>query len=286
MAQRYRVRITPSGYIYIVVTIILSVGAVNTGNNLLYIMSSLLLALMAISGMTSLANLLFMDITITPPREIFAGLPARFRLGVHKKKGRSFFLTGTTPFGTVQMPFIRGTLQADFWLTLPERGITRIETLVLQSGFPLGFFRRSRTCAVSLDVLVYPNPSPLVLPTPQMGQKGYERGASLQGELGDEIRELRGYRVSDPLKWVDWKATARKGEMVARDFYRLQGDTLVFDLSKKGGNWERKVSEACHLIIEGEKNRLLTVLVLPDRVMGPGRGAGHKRLLLEALALA
>jgi disulfide bond formation protein DsbB len=51
MARKYEVKITSSGLIYILITIVLSVAAINTGNNLLYIISSLLLALMAISGL-------------------------------------------------------------------------------------------------------------------------------------------------------------------------------------------------------------------------------------------
>ena len=80
MSRRYQVKITASGYIYIVVTILISVAAINTGNNLLYIISSLMLALMAISGIASLFNLFFIEISLRPPEEVFAGIPARFSL--------------------------------------------------------------------------------------------------------------------------------------------------------------------------------------------------------------
>ncbi|MBN2124682.1 MAG: DUF58 domain-containing protein, partial [Deltaproteobacteria bacterium] len=103
---------------------------------------------------------------------------------------------------------------------------------------------------------------------------------------GDEIKELRDYRSSDPMKWVDWKSSARKGALVVREFYRLQGDRLTLDLSRRDSHWERRVSEACHLVIEGERNRLSLVLLLPEGTIGPGSGPQHRRRLLEALALA
>ena len=54
MANRYHARITSSGYVYILITVVISVAAVNTGNNLLYLISSIMLALMFISGLSSL----------------------------------------------------------------------------------------------------------------------------------------------------------------------------------------------------------------------------------------
>ncbi|MBW1802999.1 MAG: DUF58 domain-containing protein, partial [Deltaproteobacteria bacterium] len=98
MRNRYRVKITPSGYVYILITIVLSLGAANTGNNLLYLMTSLMLALMAMSGFISFMNFFFIEMSVTPPKEIFAGRPAPFKLRIHKKKGYSFFLRCDTAF--------------------------------------------------------------------------------------------------------------------------------------------------------------------------------------------
>ncbi|MDD5095697.1 MAG: hypothetical protein PHV74_15185 [Dehalococcoidia bacterium] len=119
--RRYRVRIAPSGGVFIVITLILSVGAVNTGNNLLYMLSSLLLGLMILSGLASLGNLLFLDVAVVPATEVFAGLPARFLLLISRKRGRSFFLTGMTPYGSVRVSTINGRLSMPIWLThLPQ----------------------------------------------------------------------------------------------------------------------------------------------------------------------
>jgi len=286
MSKRYRVKITPSGYIYIIITIVLSVGAANTGNNLLYIMTSLMLGLMLLSGLTSLENFLFLNISITPPKEIFAETPARFGLNVHKKRVNSFFLTCETPFGAARLPFVQGHLKTHLWLKFPERGKKRIKSLRIHSGFPTGFFWRSKSCYVGVEVLVYPRPTPRMLPSLTGSDQGSEKSGLFHGEMSDEIKGLRDYLDSDPFKWIDWKATARKGEMVARDYYRLEGDTLTIDLSRKGDGWEKRLSEACYLILEGERRKLSVVLRLPDKEIGPGKGEMHKRCLLEAIALA
>ena len=284
-AKGYRVRVTTSGFLYIAITIILSVGAVNTGNNLLYLMASLLLALMVLSGVSSFGNFFFLDVSLVPPREIFAGIPAPFRLIIGKKRGRSFFLSCETRYGSIRLPIIKRPLETTLWLTIPARGKTTIETLRIHSGFPLGFFRRFKVYAANLDVTVFPRPISRVLPPLTGRSRGGERSGSFQqGELGDEIKELRNYRDTDPLKWVDWKATARKGEMVVRDFYYLEGDTLTIDIARKGGGWEIRLSEACYLILEAYRRKLAIGMILPDREMGSGRGEKHKRRLLEALS--
>jgi uncharacterized protein (DUF58 family) len=286
MTKRYRVKITPSGYIYILLTIFLSIGVANTGNNLLYLMVSLMLAFMVLSGLSSLVNLFFLDISLIPHQEVFVDTPTQFRLIVHKRKGQSFFLSCETNFGSVQVPFIKERIETPLWLKFPKRGLIRIETLRIHSGFPLGFFRRYRTFYLGLEVLVYPKPIPRMFPSLTSHFHGVEEDYSFRGELSDEIKELRSHRQSDPIKWVDWKATARKGEMVVRDFYRHEGDTLVIDLSKSQDGWEKRLSEACYFILEGYRKKLSMTLILPDQEIGPGRGTRHKRLLLEALTLA
>lgn len=287
MARRYTVRITVSGYIYIIVTILISVAAINTGNNLLYVISSLMLALMAISGAASLFNLFFIDVTLRPPEEVFAGIPARFSLTIGKRRGSSFFLGFATRYGFAALPFVSGVVEQPLWLTFPKRGEVTIGDIRIRSGFPLGFFHRSKISPVDLHLVVYPKPTPTAAPLLAGGSIGGERRSDFfSGELGDEIKELREYRESDPLKWVEWKATARRGRMVVREFYRLEGDTLFIDLSERTGQWERKLSRACHLVLEGHRKKLLLAMKLPHGKIDPGKGERQKRLLLEALALA
>jgi len=286
MRKRYRVKVTPPGYIYVLLTIALSIGVANTGNNLLYLMASLMLALMALSGLGSLGNLFFLKVSISPAHEVFAGIPAQFHLIIHKTRGHSFFLSCETAFGSIQIPFVKGRLEAPLWLIFPERGATRIMTVEIHSGFPFGFFRRFRRFPLDLDVLVFPKPLPCPIPSLSGDANGKEETFSIQGELSDEIKELRKPRVSDPIKWVDWKATARRGEVIVRDFYRYEGDTLLIDLTRREKDWEKRLSEACFLVLEGHKKRLSVSLLLPDQEIAPNRGKRHKRLILEALTLA
>jgi len=287
MARKYNVKITSSGFTYIVITIVISVAAINTGNNLLYLISSLMLALMSISGFASLLNLFFLDISLSSPREIFAETPARFELVIKKRFSSSFFLKCETIFGFILLPYLKHIVETPLWLRFPKRGRFKIYDLKVHSGFPLGFFRRFKRCPIGLEVLVFPRPASSCLLPATGGLHGSERRSdSSLGELGDEIKELREYRSSDQPKWVDWKATARRNRMIVREFYHLEGDSLVIDLSRKTVGWEKTVSEACYLVLEAYKRKLSVALKLPDKQIELGDSKTHKRTLLEALAFA
>ena len=282
----YYVKVTASGYFYILITIILSVGAVNTGNNLLYLMASLTLALMILSGIASFWNLFFLDVSLMPPKEVFAQIPARFRLIVNRKRGSSFFLSFETRFGSTRHSIVRGLSEKTLWLTFPKRGKASIETVRIHSGFPLGFIRRFKIFSAAVEIIVYPKPLIRFIPPLSGSSVTSEKGETSRGELSDEVRDIRDYRQSDPLKRVDWKATARRGEMMVRDYFYVEGDTLTIDLSRRGGAWEKRLSEACYMVVAGEKKSLSLSLILQDHRIDPGKGARHKRRLLEALALA
>lgn len=286
MERKYRAKIAPSGIVFVIITLVLGVGAANTANNLLYLMTSLMLSLIILSGLSSFANFLFLKVSVTPPEEVFAGIPAPFGLSVEKGLGHSFFLRCETPYGDIRLPLIRGRSMASMWLRFDQRGLHSLPVLRLKSGFPLGFFWRTLNYHLGLDVLVYPRPLPCLFPALAGETLRRLEGPAFSGELGDEIKELRAYREGDPLRWIDWKATARKGEMVSRDFFYVEGDTLMIDLARKQGDWERTLSEACYLVIQAEKRGLSVALNLPGKKWGPGRGEGHKHSLLEALARA
>ena len=58
---------------YIAITLLLGFAAVNTGNNLLFLVVSGLLAFMSVTGLAGMTNLKGLTPELVPPVEIFAG---------------------------------------------------------------------------------------------------------------------------------------------------------------------------------------------------------------------
>jgi len=88
-------RLTREGTAFIVLILILAVAGLNTGNNLLYLVLSSLLAALLMSGTLSLAVLTGVELGIALPEHVFARrlVPARIRLENQKKWLPSFAIT-------------------------------------------------------------------------------------------------------------------------------------------------------------------------------------------------
>ncbi len=287
MRRRYRVSITRGGYVYIFLTIVISVGAVNTGNNLLYLVSSLMLSLMLVSGLSSLANLVGVGVEVRLPQEVFAGIPAPVEvkltrknrvfpsvlvgLGLDESRTRGLFL----PPG--------GASAARLWITFGSRGIHRLSHLELYSGFPFGFFVRTRYFSLEKEVVVFPSPVSTALFTSGEAGRGEVSAVERRG-AGDEVLDLRGYRPGDPVKQMDWKATARRGGPVVREMASLAGEEVEVVLS--GDAPEEDLGKATYLVVEGLKRGFKVGLVLGEKRFPPGMGQDHRRRLLTALAVA
>jgi uncharacterized protein (DUF58 family) len=84
-------------------------------------------------------------------------------------------------------------------------------------------FRRARLIVDRIGVTVLPNygtsDHPIVArflraDAPGSGER---KGRAIRGQ-GTEFAELRGYQPLDPMRRVDWKATARRGRLLVREF--------------------------------------------------------------------
>jgi len=288
LKKRYKVKITRWGYFYILITIIIGLGAANTTNNLLYLLAAALLALMMVSGLSSMVNLTGLEITVTPPQEAFASQPAPFRIGLRRHKWPlPSTLVGVRAMGRESkgLTVLPGShKETILWLSFPRRGWARLQQAEIFSAFPLGFFTRSRIIEVNLEFLVYPRPIPTKA---QWGEESGQGDGLLgtQKGQGEDILELRPHKEGDSLKGIDWKATARKGELIVREMTDPQGDRVIIRV-KREGNWEETLGKATYLVLESAKRGLAVGLVLPHRSFEPARGQKHIQTLLEALALA
>ena len=72
--------VTRAGLVYIVITVVIGIAAINTGNNLLYIIVAALLSAILVSGIASAVVLRNLELEIHLPEHIFAGRPALARI--------------------------------------------------------------------------------------------------------------------------------------------------------------------------------------------------------------
>jgi uncharacterized protein (DUF58 family) len=179
------------------------------------------------------------------------------------------------------------------WLPL-RRGVVRLEGLCVVRTDTLGLFKSLLTCPKAAQVVILPRRYPLP-PIALPGNTRYQQGGvALASSVGqsDEFVSLRDYRPGDPLRHVDWKAWARAGKPIVREFedeffvrHALILDTFTAD--PDSAVFEEAVSVAASFACTVRtQESLLDLLFVGAEAycFTAGRGLAHTEQLLEVLA--
>jgi len=117
----------------------------------------------------------------------------------------------------------RGTQMAEYRVRFRRRGRYTLGPMTIRATDPLGMFFFEHRLREQTEVLVLP--SPLVLPQMSVirGMTFTAGGLHSAPVRGDSVEFLgiREYMPGDPLRRVDWKHSARYGDLFVRDFERF-----------------------------------------------------------------
>ena len=227
-------RVTREGWIYILGIFLVAVAALNTGNNLLFLILASLIAIILMSGVLSSITLSGIEMRLQLPEHIFAGQPVRSLVEVHNQKVTlpSFSLRVEavrrknaanaamleTP---VYFPYIpkHDRVQQNVPMTFPRRGIYSQQAFRIVTRFPFGFLQKARRVDLKSEAIVYPSVEPTrdffeILPGMQGALESLAKGR------GQDLYALRDYQPRDSSRHVHWKASARLGSLMVREFTR------------------------------------------------------------------
>jgi uncharacterized protein (DUF58 family) len=259
-AYRIEYKLTREGWLYIAGVMVVSLAALNTGNNLLFLILSSLIATILMSGILSAVALSGVELDFELPEHIFAGEPVRalVRLRNEKQTLPSFSLLvkgrqkrGAESPGILKKPIYfyylprRGSARQRVELMFPKRGVYRQDAFQIVTRFPFGFLQKARQVESPLEAVVYPSIEPTeefyeILPLLTGELESYARGR------GHDLYALRDYAPSDDARFVHWKATARSGALKVREFTREDERRvlLVFDPCVPADLWDADRAEA------------------------------------------
>ena len=79
--------VTRAGIVYILIALVIGIAAINTGNNLLYVIVAVLLSAILISGVASALVLRNLELDVHLPEHVFAGRPMLARLLLRNTSG-------------------------------------------------------------------------------------------------------------------------------------------------------------------------------------------------------
>ena len=159
--RHLRLSLTGLGLQYLVALLAVGAFSVNTGNNLLYLVFSLMLGLFLVSGILSRRALQGLSLTGLEEGNLFARVRGGLRLRLQddgRGRIRGLELHLILDDGTVEPGFL-GTTRREREATVvlqarvAHRGWTRLRTLELRTRFPFGLLEKSRFLELEQQVL-------------------------------------------------------------------------------------------------------------------------------------
>jgi uncharacterized protein (DUF58 family) len=316
------VQITKGGGIFLCILAVVAFAAWNTGNNLLFLVFSVLASTLFVAWIAARVSLRDLVVSARFPDHIYAGEPAPVIVTLRNTKrffpSFSVLVEARGPLDKKEkkekrrrrkrVRYARRILA--YFMYVPHRAAAeqRVEQLFEKRGhelitgfelstrFPFGFFRRRRRLrARDVDIIVYPKPEPLgddlhLLPMNAGRLISTRRGA------GHDLLSLRDYQPQDDLRHIDWKATARSRRLIVRQFAAEDERrvTIALEASAHGGVDEKKLGErfergvtlTASLVAHFIDERAEVRLVIGEEGGRYGVGLEHLHHCLKRLALA
>jgi len=281
--------ILKTGYLYIILTLLLGIAGVNTGNNLIYLIVSAMLSFMGLSGYLGRVNLRKLKLDIVLPEEIFAktDTPIIIRINNGKVLFPSFLLRIKVRDKSVLIPFLnnKSVGERHIVLNFERRGKEKIEEIEICSVFPFNFFKRCIGIKVNKDFLVYPFPKKCKFQLKSNQQDRYKSGKiTNERDNSGDIVGVRNYTPGDSMKLIHWKATAKTGDLKTKELNLSQFEPVIIDLEKLNGNFEDKVSCATYLVLKHYKSLQPFGLKFKDYKFKPEFSKKQRSKLLKFLA--
>jgi len=331
--------VTRVGLGHLGLALILALAALNTGNNLLWVVVSAMIAAVLVSGLAAAVNLAGLELDVHLPEFGFAGRPLRARMVLHnrgrmlpavsvtvtpigntKRSSRWKIERGTFAFpstlprdrqwlrmpdflmrrvvdcpGTerifdkdIYFPYIgaQGSLAANVELRFERRGRYSQGAFGVATRFPFALLKKTRHTRLQRDLVIYPPVEPTddlleVLPLITGEFESHVRGR------GYDLYRIREYTQEDSARHLDWKATAKSGVPLVREFTREDERKLriIFDNPAPGlvpaATYERAIALAASVTWHFSTQQSELLFAAPGLAAG---GDTHDFLTWLALA--
>src|SRR5918998_3898761 len=271
--------VTAGGAIVILIFVCVGAAAYNTGNNLLFLVFSVLASTIFVAWSAGRASLRDLSVAARFPDHIFAGEPAqvlvslrnpkrllptfsvlveaRHQLPAEDETRRTLLRRAPRPrYAKRALAYFmhvprRARAEQRVEQTFPKRGHVLVTGFELSTRFPFGFFRlRRRLRARNVELVIYPK---LEAASDELHLLPMNAGRMLSARrgAGHDLHSLRDYQPQDDMRHIDWKATARAARLIVREFtsaderrVHIVFDTRAMDSATDGGGGAEKFFEA------------------------------------------
>jgi uncharacterized protein (DUF58 family) len=293
-----RLKFTREGKFFVGITLGVGFAAVNTANNLLYLLLGMLLALIVVSGLMS--ELSLRDLTVV------RRLPLRAQVGrAHLVEIEVFNHKDKVPSYAIEVEDLRAGQPADkrcFFLKISprsaqvaayrrtpvKRGRDRHVGFRIATRFPFGLFEKSREVSAEGELVIYPAVD-VVQPPQAVANRNNGGEGSIGRGHGEDFLGLKLMRHGEDPRDIHWRKTAAVGQNVMRERAReaLPDVRLPLDVMKpkdEKDDWdiafERRIRDiASRAVAHLKRGDSVTVLTNVGGSVRADRTAGADPIL-------
>ncbi len=221
------------GVIFLVMMFTFFIGAMMGQSNMLILIFSMMVGAFVVNGFVSYNMLKRIQITRKLPHHIMVGSPISiavtirnnkwlfpsFLMGVKDSiKNRTELISGNVLFMHIPQRDERTT---HYQLCPMRRGKYTFGPTQIFTRFPLGFVERGLIIDSPQEMIVYPRLGTLASNwkrTLRSSTHLTQLNKFRSGNMDDEFHHIREYRSGDDPRTIHWKTTARRNELMVREF--------------------------------------------------------------------
>ncbi len=219
-------RLTREGKAFLFVTIGVGLAAVNTANNLLYLVLGLLLSLLLVSGVLSDLALWRLRVSRRLPKHMFAGTESLVEIQAKNLK-RRLASVGVEVHDSIESlestptRFVRvgpaSSSRVTYRCKPARRGLYRFQSLRVMTRYPFGLIEKGHAVFAPDEIIVYPRLLGSMAPPPMEQALGDAVPMHRTGLGAEFAGSVRVYRDGDVARDIHWRRTAARGELVVRE---------------------------------------------------------------------
>ncbi|MBU2676938.1 MAG: DUF58 domain-containing protein [Gammaproteobacteria bacterium] len=284
-----RVYILPTGVgiVFAIMAFAMLLGSMNYNNNLSFVLTFILIGVGFVSMHQCQRNLVGLELTFAGIEPVFAGQTMRFGIAVtnhsrNTRHGIRLYREGIESDvqdlqpGESKVFVLPVSTEHRGWISLDRFGIRTL--------FPFELFRSWAWLHMDINALVYPRPATdPPLPPPTTLAHGH-RQHDARGE--EDFAGLRKYQEGDSPRHVAWKAYARSGQLLSKQFAGSDTSSQWFDFNAiPVDDTEQRLSILTRWIIDADRRLEDYGLRLPGAEFPPAHGEAQRRACLEQLAV-
>jgi uncharacterized protein (DUF58 family) len=296
---RYRLKIRPSAWAFVIIAILVQAAAWNTNTNLLYLISSALTSFLVVGFVLAQVSLRGVHVRREAPSAVHREDPFGISILVtntrRRRSLRSLRVMGgidAEDGGAYIVALPAGeTAHARLSAVFPKRGVHPLCPVVVKSRWPLGLFERTMTRTDSAEVVVYPRVRTVRIGTLDELQGIGEIPRVGVGE-GDEFFSLRDYVPGDDLRRISWRVSARVGHLTVRNLEPSTARNILIGLDTRHvegsedfeKHFEDAIDLAASLALTFLNRDYSVAVTTPDTRIALGNGNSHALKIFDMLA--